>query len=184
MATNAGVVAIRYAHALAAVIQDKGLDLMAARTQLTDFAETLAASVPLREVLADPSIPSEQKLGVLDGIAGKLGLFREVRNFLAIIMDHQRLHELTVILDAYDRVADVDLGVTEAEVSTVHELDEAGRAGLEAEVAKLAGTKVRVAYRLDATLLGGAVVKIGSTVYDGSVKTQLEQMKRTLMGAA
>jgi F-type H+-transporting ATPase subunit delta len=184
MATNAGVVAIRYANALAAVIQDKKLDLVSARAQLTDFSETFASSGPLREVLMDPSIPNEQKLGVLDGIAARLGMFREVRNFLAIITDHQRLHELNVILDAYDRVADIDLGVTEAEVSTVHELNDADRAGLEAEVEKLAGTKVRVAYTLDATLLGGAVVKIGSTVYDGSVKTQLEQMKRTLMGAA
>jgi F-type H+-transporting ATPase subunit delta len=86
-------------------------------------------------------------------------------------------------LDAYDRVADVDLGVTEAEVSTVHALNEADRVGLESQVAKLAGTKVRIAYNLDATLLGGAVVKIGSTVYDGSVRTQLDRMKDALLSA-
>jgi len=183
MANDAGVVAIRYAHAFASVANDKGLDLLAARQPLKDFADTFDGSAPLREVLTDPSIPASQKLGVLDGIAEKLGLLREVRNFLAIITDHQRLHELNVILDAYDRVADVDLGVTEAEVSTVHALNDADRAGLESQVAKLAGTKVRIAYKLDATLLGGAVVKIGSTVYDGSVRTQLDRMKDALLSA-
>jgi F-type H+-transporting ATPase subunit delta len=183
MANDAGVVATRYAHAFAAVASDKGLDLLAARQQLKDFADTFDGSAPLREVLMDPSIPASQKLGVLDGIAEKLGLLREVRNFLAIITDHQRLHELNVVLDAYDRVADVDLGVTEAEVSTVHALNEADRVGLESQVAKLAGTKVRIAYNLDATLLGGAVVKIGSTVYDGSVRTQLDRMKDALLSA-
>jgi F-type H+-transporting ATPase subunit delta len=110
-------------------------------------------------------------------------MYREVRNFLAIVMDHQRLHELNGILTAYDQVADTDLGVTEAEVSTVHELNDEDREQLAAQVAKLAGTKVRIAYTLDAALLGGAVVKIGSTVYDGSVRTQLEQMKQALVSA-
>jgi F-type H+-transporting ATPase subunit delta len=183
MATDAGVVANRYAQAFASVASTKGLDLVAAREQMKDFADTFDSSAPLREILMDPSIPNDQKLGVLDGIAEKLGLFREVRNFLAIAMDHQRLHELHVMLDAYDRVADLGLGVTEAEVSTVYELTGEDRAGLEAQVAKLAGTKVRIAYKLDAALLGGAVVKIGSTVYDGSVRTQLDRMKLELMGA-
>jgi len=180
---DAGVVAIRYAHAFAAVATDKGLDLLAARQQMKDFADLFAASHDLREILMDPSIPSEQKLSVLDAIGERNGMYREVRNFLAIIMDHQRLHELNGILTAYDQVADTDLGVTEAEVSTVRELNDEDREQLAAQVAKLAGTKVRIAYSLDPTLLGGAVVKIGSTVYDGSVRTQLEQMKQALVSA-
>ena len=180
---DAGVVAIRYAHAFAAVATDKGLDLLAARQQMKDFVELFESSHPLREILMDPSIPGEQKLSVLDAIAERNGMYREVRNFLAIVMDHQRLHELNGILTAYDQVADTDLGVTEAEVSTVHELNDEDRSELAAQVAKLAGTKVRIAYTLDPTLLGGAVVKIGSTVYDGSVRTQLEQMKQALVSA-
>jgi F-type H+-transporting ATPase subunit delta len=180
---DAGVVANRYAHAFAAVATDKGLDLLAARQQMKEFADLFDASHPLREILMDPSIPGEQKLSVLDAIAERNGMYREVRNFLAIVMDHQRLHELNGILTAYDQVADTDLGVTEAEVSTVHELTGEDREQLAAQVAKLAGTKVRIAYTLDPTLLGGAVVKIGSTVYDGSVRTQLEQMKQALVSA-
>jgi F-type H+-transporting ATPase subunit delta len=180
---NVGVVALRYAHAFAGVALKKGLDLVAARQQMADFAVLFESNPQLREVLMDPSIANEQKLNVLDGIAARLGMMREVRNFLAIIMDHQRLGDLNVILSAYDQVADLDLGVTEAEVSTVHELNGEDRAELEMQVAKLAGTRIRVAYKLDSALLGGAVVKIGSTVYDGSVRAQLEQMKRALLSA-
>ena len=180
---NEDVFAPRYAHAFAEVAAKQSLDLTAARGQMKDFADLLGGSSELREVLTDPSIPSEQKLSVLDAIAGRLGMLREVRNFIAIITDHQRLHELGLILAAYDRVADVDLGVTEAEITSVRELEGDARAELEAQVAKLAGTKVKIAYKLDAELLGGAVVRIGSTVYDGSVRTQLEQMRRTLVGA-
>ena len=180
---DAGVVAYRYAHAFASVAQKQGLDLMAARQQMKEFVDTFESSHDLREILMDPSIPNEQKLAVLDAIAERLGMMREVRNFLAIIMDHMRLHELEVILAAYDQVADVDLGVTEAEVTSVHELEGDARAHLEAQVAKLAGQKVRITYKLDSGLLGGAVVRIGSTVYDGSVRTQLEQMKQALVSA-
>jgi F-type H+-transporting ATPase subunit delta len=180
---DTGVIALRYAHAFAEVAIQKGLDMAAARQQMKDFADTYASSGPLREILEDPSIPNEQKLNVLDGIAERLKMMREVRNFIAIIMDHQRLPDLDVILAAYDQVADVDMGVTEAEITTVRQLDDEGRAQLEHQVSKLAGTKVRIAYKLDPGLLGGAVVKIGSTVYDGSVRTQLEQMKQALVSA-
>jgi F-type H+-transporting ATPase subunit delta len=182
MADNT-VFAPRYAHAFAEVAEKKGLDLIAARQQMKDFVDLYASSHNLREVLEDPSIPSEQKLAVMDGIAERLGMFREVRNFLAIVMDHQRLPELDLILAAYDQVADAGLGVTDAQVTTVHELGHDERAALEAQVAKLAGTKIRVAYSLDPSLLGGALVKIGSTVYDGSVRTQLEQIKQALVSA-
>ena len=180
---NEDVFAPRYAHAFAEVATKHGLDLAAARAQMKDFADLFDGSAELREVLTDPSIPSEQKLSVLDAIAGRLGMMREVRNFIAIITDHQRLHELGLILAAYDRVADVDQGVIEAEITSVRELEGDARAELEQQVAKLAGTKVKIAYKLDSGLLGGAVVRIGSTVYDGSVRTQLEQMRRTLVGA-
>jgi F-type H+-transporting ATPase subunit delta len=180
---NDTVFAPRYAHAFASVANKLGLDLVAARQQMKDFSDTFDGSHELREILMDPSIPGEQKLSVLDAIAERIGIMREVRNFLAIIMDHQRLGQLPLILTAYDQVANVDLGVTEAEVTSVHELTGDDRTGIEQQVAKLAGTKVRIVYKLDAALLGGAVVKIGSTVYDGSVRTQLEQMKQALVSA-
>ena len=180
---SAGVVSLRYAHAFASVAASANLDVVAARRQMNDFAATLSGSRELREILNNPSIPSDQKLAVVDGISEKLGLIREVRNFIAVIMDHQRLDDLNEIIAAYDQLADAGLGLAEAEITSAFDLNEDDREGLEAQVAKLAGRKVRVKYKLDRSLLGGAVVKIGSTVYDGSVRGSLEQLKQVLVNA-
>jgi F-type H+-transporting ATPase subunit delta len=179
----AGVVGIRYAHAFASVAATHRLDVAAAQRQMQDFAATLDGSHDLREILENPSIPTDQKLAVLDGLAERLGMMREVRNFVAVIMEHQRLNELNEIIATYDRVADEDSGVVEAEVTSAFDLNDDDRRELESQVAKLAGSRVSVVYKQDRALLGGAVVRIGSTVYDGSVRGQLEQMKQTLVNA-
>jgi F-type H+-transporting ATPase subunit delta len=180
---NAGVFANRYAHAFASVVASAGLDIAEAQRQMLDFSVALASSRELREVLENPSIPSDQKLAVIDGLASKLGLMREVRNLIAVVMDHGRLPELKEIIAAYDRIADSAQGIAEAQITSAFELNEDDRKELEAQVARLAGTKVRVLYVQDAALLGGAVVKIGSTVYDGSVRGQLDRLKQTMVSA-
>jgi F-type H+-transporting ATPase subunit delta len=182
MAT-AGVMALRYAHAFAEVVASEGLSAADAQKQLKDFAELLSGNGELREVLEDPSIPSDQKLAVIDSLAERLGLLRAVRNFIAVIMDHDRLSELNEILAAYDRVADTAKGIVDVEVTSSHGVVEDDRELLEAQIARIAGSKVRVTYVQDKTLLGGAIVKIGSTVYDGSVRGQLDQLKQTLVEA-
>ena len=180
---GANVFAPRYAHAFGDVARSAGLDVQAAQGQMKVFADLLGGSRELREVLMNPSIPSEQKLSVIDAIAERLSMMREVRNFIAVIMDHQRLGELAKILTAYDAVADAGKSVKEVEVVSARELNEDDRQQLEFEISKLAVSRVRVSYTQDASLLGGAVVKIGSTVYDGSVRAQLEQLKQSLMTA-
>ena len=177
------VFAPKYAHAFASVATSAGLDAAAAERQMQDFSATLDGSKELREVLTDPSIPADQKLAVLDALAEKIGMMREVRNFFAVIMDHQRLGDVHEILLCYAELADSSRGMKEAEVVTAHPLNEEDRRTLEAQVARLAGSRVRVAYSEDTSLLGGAVVKIGSKVYDGSLKAQLEQMKQALVTA-
>jgi F-type H+-transporting ATPase subunit delta len=177
------VLSLRYAHAFASVASSSRLDATAAQQQLQDFSGTLADSRELREVLMNPSIANEQKLKVLDAIAGRIGMFPQVRNFLAVIMDHQRLAELDEILTEYHAVADEQSGMAEAEITSAHPLNDQDRAELEAQVARLAGGRVRATYRQDATLLGGAVVRIGSTVYDGSIRAQLQQLKQKLVNA-
>lgn len=177
------VIALRYAHAFTSVATSSKMDVVAAQQQLNDFAGTLAGSSELREVLANPSVTHEQKLAVLDAIAGKIGMFPQVRNFVAVVMDHHRLSALTEILAEVAQVADEHAGMSEAEITSAHTLNEADRAELEAQVAKLAGGRVRATYREDASLLGGAVIRLGSTVYDGSIKAQLQQMKQRLVNA-
>jgi F-type H+-transporting ATPase subunit delta len=177
------VLSLRYAHAFASVAASCHLDVVVAQQQLNDFSGTLAGSHELREVLMNPSIASEQKLKVLDAISGRIGMFPQVRNFLAVIMNHQRLDELDEILTEYHAVADDQTGLTEAVITSARPLNDDDRAELEAQVAKLAGGPVRTTYSQDATLLGGAVLHIGSTVYDGSIRAQLQQLKQKLVNA-
>jgi len=177
------VFAPRYAHAFASVVASAGLDPATALQQLNDFAATVAGSRELRELLMDPSFPQEQKLKVLDAVCAKMGVYREVRNFFAVIVDHHRLDGLKEILAEYAIVADEGMNTAEAEIVSARELNEQDRLELEAQVAKLVGSKVRVAYRQDASLLGGVTVRIGSTVYDGSIKGQLSKLKQSLVNA-
>ncbi len=177
------VLSSRYARAFAQAAQAANLDHEAAQQQLADFAATLDGSRELREILMDPSISQDQKVRILDAIAGRIKMFPQVRNFIAVVMEHQRLAELGEILAEYRTVADAQTGMVEAEITSALALNEADRAELEAKVAKMAGGNVRATYRQDPTLLGGAVVKIGSTVYDGSVKAQLAELKQRLTAA-
>ena len=177
------VLSLRYAHAFASVAASSHLDTTAAQQQLNDFSGTLAGSRELREVLMDPSIATEQKLKVLDAIAGRIGMFPQVRNFLAVVMEHQRLAELGEILTEYHAIADEQSNLTEADITSARPLNDQDRAELEAQVAKLAGGRVRATYHQDANLLGGVVVRIGSTVYDGSIRAQLQQLKQKLVSA-
>jgi F-type H+-transporting ATPase subunit delta len=176
-------IALRYAQAFASVVASQRLDPLATERQLSDFNDILVENQALREVLSNPAIPSDQKLRVLDAIAARLGLFPQVRNFLAVIMDHERIIVLQEILDEYHGLADEQAGLAEAEITTARPLDDRDRAELEAQVTRLAGGRVRATYREDRSLLGGVVVRIGSTVYDGSVRARLLGLRQKLINA-
>jgi len=172
----------RYARALAAVVAEQKLDAAKVQTQLNDFSETLSGSAELREVLENPSIAETQKLKVIDAIAAKLGMSGAVRNFIAVITHHERLNELQTIAAAYAALADEESGVADAEIVSAQPLNEASKKLLEDRVSKLTGgQRVRATYSEDASLLGGAVIRIGSTVYDGSVRAQLNQLRQTMV---
>ena len=177
------VLSLRYAHALASVAASQKLDTKAAGQQLDDFIETLSGSHELHEVLVNPSISSAQKLKVLDAIAAQIGMFPQVRNFVAVVIDHGRVAELAGMVAEFATVADANAGLAEAEITSAHPLNDADKAQLEAQVSKLAGSRINATYREDKTLLGGAVVRIGSTVYDGSLRAQLVQLKQKLVNA-
>ncbi len=177
------MITLRYAHAFEQVVVANKLDSGAALSQLRDFSDTFSGSAELREVLMDPSVPAPQKLRVLDAIAGKIGMFPQVRNFVAVITEHDRLHELGEIISEYASAADEQSGIADAEITTALPLNDQDRVQLEAEVGKLAGGQVRAVYLQDSTLLGGVIVKLGSTVYDGSVRGQLAQLKQKLINA-
>jgi len=106
-----------------------------------------------------------------------------VRNFIAVLIAHDRITAFSEIAAAYTTIAEEKQGTHTAEITTARDLDESTRNALESKVRSIAGGKVIATYKQDATLLGGAIIRIGSTVYDGSIRGQLARLKQTLQGA-
>jgi len=169
-----------YARAFADAVFDGRLDPDKTLREAQAVAELVAGSKELREVWETPSITAEQKRAVLDAIVARQGISGTVRNFVAVLIDHRRINFLGPIVKQFELELNQRLGFTEAEITSAHELNQAGRGALETQIGKLTGKKVRARYSLDESLLGGAVVKVGSTIYDGSVAGQLERIKQAI----
>ncbi|MGA9508088.1 MAG: ATP synthase F1 subunit delta [Candidatus Sulfotelmatobacter sp.] len=173
-------VASTYAHAFADVVIDAHLDVDRATAELHAIASLLNESSELRQVWENPAIPVDQKRRVLDVIAQRDGISKQVRNLVAVLIDHRRTHFLDAVIRQLEKELDARLGFAEAEITSARELADKEKREFEQQVAKLTGKKVRAHYGRDASLLGGAVVRVGSTIYDGSVKGQLERMKEAI----
>jgi F-type H+-transporting ATPase subunit delta len=173
---------LRYARAFQQVTAAQGMNIDAVRSQLEDFAATFDNSHNLREFLLNPALPHEDKLKVLDALAARVGLDKTVRNFVAVLMDHGRMHFLRDIAAEYSSLADEANSIAEVEITSAKPLENSERSLLESKASELAGGKVRVTWSEDAALLGGAVIRLGSSVYDGSVRGQLQGMKAHLAG--
>lgn len=173
-----------YARAFADVVIDKHLDPAQTVHEVQSLAALASASKDLREVWLTPSIPAEQKRGVLDAVVARAGISRPVRNFMAVLIDHRRVEFLDAIVKQFEVELDRRLGFAEAEITSARELSESERRTLEAQVERLTGKKVRARYASDPSLLGGAIVKVGSTIYDGSVTGQLGRIREQLVGSS
>lgn len=173
-------VASTYARAFADVIFDRRLDAGRALSSLRQIVALFEESVDLRRVWENPAVPAEQKRKLLDVIVQRDAIDRPVRNLVAVLIDHRRLPFLPRIVEHVEKELDARMGFTEAQISSARELADAERRTLEAQIAKVTGKKVRAQYGLDPSLLGGAVVRIGSTIYDGSVRGQLERIKEAI----
>jgi F-type H+-transporting ATPase subunit delta len=173
-------VASAYARAFADVVLDAHLNADRSVAELRAIASLLDQSVELRRVWENPAVPVEQKHNLLNVIAQRDGISKQARNLVAVLIDHRRIHFLNPIIVQVEKELDARLGFAEAEITSAHALDDSEKRAFEAQVQKLTGKKVRASYGLDASLLGGGVLRIGSTIYDGSVKGQLERLKETI----
>jgi F-type H+-transporting ATPase subunit delta len=173
-------VASTYARAFADVVLDKHLDADRSVAQLRTIATLLDESLDLRRVWENPAVPADQKRRVLDVIAERDGISTQVRNLVAVLIDHRRVHFLGPIIRQLEKELDARLGFAEAQITSARELNDAEKREFEAQVGRLTGKKVRAQYEEDASLLGGAVLRLGSTIYDGSVKGQLERLKEVI----
>ncbi|MGA3162447.1 MAG: ATP synthase F1 subunit delta [Terracidiphilus sp.] len=171
----------RYARAFADVVTQEKLDMVALDRQLDDFLSTWESSAELRELFANPAVAAAQKIAVLDKMNKKLGLRKELRNLLAVLIKNDRIVEVKDVAAAYRAEMQERQGIRPVEIVTARELSEQDRAGLVDGVGKLAGAQIQASFKLDESILGGTVVRIGSTVYDGSVRGRLDRLKDALV---
>jgi F-type H+-transporting ATPase subunit delta len=170
---------LQYANALADVALAQGA-ADAALKQLTDFAAAFDISSELRNFMTTPGVPREAKHGVIEKIAARIGAGKIIRNFLFVIADHQRTHILPEILAAFQDVIRQRQGIAEAEISSAVELSAAQKKKFAQTLERLTGRKIQAIYSLDPALMGGAVVRVGDTIYDGSVRNSLNEMRARL----
>ena len=170
----------RYAGALVDVaIEKKQADQV--KQELADFAALVRESPDLQAFLSNPSIARMAKHSAIEQLVARMGASRTLRNYLFVIVDQRRAGMLIEIQEAFSRLLDARQGITQAKVTSATELTAQERAELGAALAKLTGEKVQAQYSTDAALIGGSVVQIGSTIYDGSVRTQLERMRARMI---
>lgn len=169
-----------YARAFADVMTGRRLDTGEVLTEVQSIVEMLVANPALKAAWENPSVDGRQKIALLDAIAARMDLSPEVRNFIAILIDHRRIGSVGEIARQLQREINERLGLADAEIVTARELDPSEKKLLEAKVAAAIGKVVRAVYRQDQTLLGGALVKVGSTIYDGSVRGQLRRLREQL----
>ena len=171
----------RYASAFAEVVTAAKLDTTAIDLKLRDFLATWEGSRELRDFFENPAVSVAEKVEILDKLNTKLGMPKELRNLIAVLISHDRIKNVEEVAHAYRRLLQEQMGIRPAEIVTARQLDEKERAALVAEVGRLAGSRIDASFKLDASILGGTIVRIGSTVYDGSVRGRLDRLKEALM---
>lgn len=169
----------RYASALADVAVENGT-AQQVKKELADFSGLLGKSADLVNFLSNPAVARSSKHAVVEKLVARLGSSRTLRNFLFVVVDHRRSLLLPQIREAFEALLYARLGVAEAQVTSVAELTADQKAGLTRVLERLTGKRVEAQYALDPALIGGAVVQIGSTIYDGSVREQLNRLRARL----
>ena len=175
-------VANRYARALADAIMAPGSGLApeAATLGLADFSAAVNESAPLRAALTSPAVAVIRKRAVISKLCDAMGAHKLIRNFLYVVVDHGRIASLPEIAVAFQTAVDERLGRVQATVSAAAPLDAARQDSLRAELARMTGKQVRCEFQIKPELIGGVSVRIGSTIYDGSARGQLDALAAKL----
>jgi F-type H+-transporting ATPase subunit delta len=173
-------VAIRYARAFAEAVMDFKLEPQQVREELRSLVALVGTNADLRHVWESPAVLQEEKVRLLDAITQRAGFRTPVRNFMAVLMEHGRVAMLPAIAQQFEKELDRRLGFVEAAITSARDLSPEERSAMEAQIARLTGRKVRAQYVTDQKLLGGALVKIGSMIYDGSLRGQLRRIREQL----
>lgn len=174
-------VARRYAAALADVVVKSG-ETETVQTELKTWEELMTSNENLLEVFKNPSIAHVNKEKVLENLLEKSGPNKTTANFLRVLLRNNRLTELGEINERFASVIAERSGQVSAKVVSARPLNDGEKSEIQASLAKMTGRKVNINYETDESIIGGVVTTIGSTVYDSSVKTQLENLKKQMIG--
>ena len=174
-------VARRYAVALADVVLSRG-EAQEVRDELAAWVSMLDSNSQLLEVLRHPTIPQEQKRGVLTELVRRTGVRPTTANFLQVLLQNHRLPDLPAVNAQFVKELDRRSGIVTAQVTTARPVSDDVQNALRARLGELTGSRVRLQFAVDEELIGGVVTQIGSTVYDGSVRSQLRRIKQRMKG--
>jgi F-type H+-transporting ATPase subunit delta len=150
--------------------------------ELSSFSELLDSHKELMGTLTHPAIPFSAKRNIVQELAKEIPLTQMVANFILVLIERARLPQFQEVLEAYEIILDELHGIVRADVFTSEDLGKAVDQRLQKAVSTLTGKKVKIDYHLDESLIGGLKLQIGSTIYDGSIDTQLEEFRRRLAG--
>ncbi|HZI93802.1 MAG TPA: ATP synthase F1 subunit delta [Patescibacteria group bacterium] len=156
-------------------------DLQKAGDDLETFSGLLEQLPALTRVLENPGMPLERRKGILEEVLSKLNPHPVSNRLFRLIIEKGRVRQVKDIAEAFAELKAARVNVATAEVVTATPLDNAGRAAWEKSLARLTGKKVTITYKTDSDLIGGALTRVGSTVYDGSVKRQVERIRGILL---
>ncbi len=175
-----GVIAKRYATALLELGGEAG-ELDALVEEISRAAAAYEASAELRGAFENPLVPAPAKKAILGDIVERLALGTTSRSFLGLLVDRRRIRALPAIATRLREMADLRRGITRAEVLTAMPLPEEYFEKLQRELERITGRKVALDRKLDPTLICGVLIRIGDTVYDGSLVARLKQLKETML---
>lgn len=180
-------VSFRYAEALAdavagPVVGKAARDPQTIAAQLVEFDKVFEQNNELKIVFSTPAVSAEKKKAILAQVTQEMGLDPLTRNFLNVVIDHERMNVLSEIVEAFQELLNERLGVAVADVSTARPLREDEKQELAGALRAKTGKQVRMNFSLDPNLIGGVVARIGSTIYDGSVRGSLERLRAELVG--
>ncbi len=174
-------VARRYASALVDVVLQRG-EAREVQGELLAWEKMFQASPMLQEVFRNPTIALDKKRGVLNKLIDRSKPKPATANFLKVLLQNQRLTDLGEINQKLAEILDLRAGMVAATVTTARTVPENAQQKLHAKLLSLTGKKVRINFTTDPELIGGLVTRIGSTVYDGSVRNHLQLIKEKMAG--
>ena len=178
-----GTAAYRYAKALFGLAHDEHKQ-SEVREELERLDSLFEGNSELREAILTPLHPAGQRKAVLRAIAGQMSISPLVQNFISFLVDQRRLIDFDSIVEAYAELADLEAGLITAEVVSASPLDERRKDRLRRALSERTGQEVRLQIDIDASLIGGVIAKVGDLVFDGSLRTQLGQLRANLSGTA